>query len=96
MMTCSQTYTSYYELYVSYLPPRHVTNERSFRSLRRLKTHLRSTVSEDRLNGLAVLSVHRNEISTPDGIVEELFEQNIQNMFMFSFLMLKAEIFYKL
>ncbi|GBL82357.1 repressor of the inhibitor of the protein kinase [Araneus ventricosus] len=36
------------------------TVERSFSSLRRLKTYLRNTTSESRLNGLALLSIHRN------------------------------------
>ena len=33
---------------------------RSFSALHRLKVYLRSTISEDRLNGLALLNVHRN------------------------------------
>ncbi|GBN66997.1 repressor of the inhibitor of the protein kinase [Araneus ventricosus] len=36
------------------------TVERSFSSLRRLKTYLRNTTSESRLNGLALLSIHRD------------------------------------
>lgn len=35
------------------------TIERSFSSLRRIKTWLRSTIGENRLNGLAMLSIHR-------------------------------------
>lgn len=34
--------------------------ERSFSALRRLKTFLRSTISEDRLTGLALLHIHRD------------------------------------
>lgn len=41
------------------LPCTTCTVERSFSSLRRLKTWLRSTMAEDRLNGLAIMSVHR-------------------------------------
>lgn len=41
------------------LPCTTCTVERSFSSLRRLKTWLRSTMAEDRLNGLAMMSVHR-------------------------------------
>ena len=37
-----------------------VHHVRSFSALRRLKVYLRSTISEDRLNGLALLNVHRN------------------------------------
>ncbi|KAF0722913.1 52 kDa repressor of the inhibitor of the protein kinase-like [Aphis craccivora] len=36
------------------LPVRTCTSERSFSSLRNLKTYLKNTVSEDRLNGLAI------------------------------------------
>lgn len=36
--------------------------ERTFSSLRRIKTWLRSTMSEDRLNGLALMSIHRKKI----------------------------------
>ncbi|XP_050301517.1 uncharacterized protein LOC126739760 [Anthonomus grandis grandis] len=44
------------------LPCTTCTVERSFSSLRRIKTWLRSTMSETRLNGLAVMSVHRQHI----------------------------------
>jgi len=39
--------------------------ERSFSSLRRLKTYLRNSMSQQRLNHLAVLQVHRERL---DGI----------------------------
>ena len=43
--------------------------ERSFSALRRLKTFLRSTISEDRLNGLALLNIHRDiEIDLDDAV----------------------------
>jgi hypothetical protein len=41
------------------LPVSTATAERSFSTLRRLKTYTRSTMAEDRLNGLALLSIHR-------------------------------------
>lgn len=44
------------------LPCTTCTVERSFSSLRRLKTWLRSTMGENRLNGLAMMSVHRKNI----------------------------------
>lgn len=43
------------------LPVTTSTAERSFSSLRRLKTYLRSTMGEERLNGLASLHIHREE-----------------------------------
>ncbi|GBN44966.1 repressor of the inhibitor of the protein kinase [Araneus ventricosus] len=42
------------------VPVSFATVERSFSSLRRLKTYLRNTTSESRLNGLALLSIHRD------------------------------------
>uniref|UniRef100_A0A6P7G194 52 kDa repressor of the inhibitor of the protein kinase-like n=1 Tax=Diabrotica virgifera virgifera TaxID=50390 RepID=A0A6P7G194_DIAVI len=42
------------------LPVSVATVERSFSSLRRLKTYLRNSTSENRLNGLALLSIHRD------------------------------------
>lgn len=44
------------------LPPTSVTIERSFSTLRRVKTWLRSSISEDRLSGLCLLSVHRQQV----------------------------------
>ena len=41
------------------LPISNASAERSFSSLKRLKTWLRSTMNEDRLNGLALLNIHR-------------------------------------
>ena len=37
-----------------------VTNKRSFSALKYLKTYLRNTTKEMRLNGLALLHVHRD------------------------------------
>ena len=44
------------------LPVSTCTVERSFSTLRKVKTWLRSTMTEDRLNGL--ISVHREKINT--------------------------------
>lgn len=41
------------------LPVTTATAERTFSGLRRLKTYLRSTMGSERLNGLALLTVHR-------------------------------------
>jgi hypothetical protein len=40
--------------------------ERSFSALRRLKTWLRSTMSQTRLNAVAVIHVHQNICDTID------------------------------
>ncbi|KAF0710298.1 52 kDa repressor of the inhibitor of the protein kinase-like, partial [Aphis craccivora] len=45
------------------LPPTTCTVERSFSTLRRVKTWTRSTMSEDRLDGLCMISVHREKVN---------------------------------
>ncbi|CAI6348929.1 unnamed protein product [Macrosiphum euphorbiae] len=45
------------EIFLS-LPATSCTGERSFNTLRRVKTWLRSTMSDVRLNGICMLSVH--------------------------------------
>ena len=42
------------------LPVTTATNEHSFSALKYLKTYLRNTTKEVRLNGLALLNVHRD------------------------------------
>lgn len=42
------------------------TGERSFLSLRRVKTYLRSTVTEERLNNIMLLHTHKEETDTLD------------------------------
>ncbi|KAK4886129.1 hypothetical protein RN001_002400 [Aquatica leii] len=51
------------------LPISVATSERSFSSLRRLKTYLRNKTGEDRLNGLALLNIHRDIDVTHDEIL---------------------------
>lgn len=45
------------------LPITTATAERSFSVLRRLKTYLRSTMKEDRLGGLALMHIHKHDVS---------------------------------
>jgi len=47
------------------------TAERTFSSLRRIKTYLRSTTSEIRLLGLALLSIHNDIPVNPDEVVSK-------------------------
>jgi len=54
------------------LPVSTATSKRSFSTLRRLKTYLRNTTSEERVNGLAMLNVHRNIEVKADRIIDEL------------------------
>jgi len=48
------------------------TSERSFSTLRRLKTYLRNSSGQDRLNGLALLNVHRNITVEVAEVTDEL------------------------
>ena len=44
------------------LPATNATSERSYSALRRVKTYLRSTMTQERLNNLMVLHVHKDEV----------------------------------
>jgi hypothetical protein len=59
--------------------------ERSFSSLRRLKTWLRSTISQERLNSVAVCNVHHEYIDALDlkAIVNEFVETNDRRLNLF-------------
>ncbi len=65
------------------LPITTCTVERSFSTLRRIKTWLRSTMAENRLSGLAMMSVHRKRIETDatftDSVIDE-FGQNTRRL----------------
>ncbi|KAL4148749.1 hypothetical protein QTP88_002913 [Uroleucon formosanum] len=47
-------------------------NERSFSTLKRLKTYLRNTTCENRLNGLALLNIYREIILKPEDVLNKL------------------------
>ena len=53
------------------LPVTTASAERSFSSLRRLKTYLRSTMSAERLSGLSLLYVHPHVTITPDEVIDD-------------------------
>ena len=57
------------------LPVTTCASERSFSTLRRLKTYLRITIGSDRLNGLALLNIHRSILVSPGEIVNKLCEK---------------------
>jgi len=42
------------------LPVSAATSERSFSTMRRLKTYLRSSIGNERMAGLALLSIHKD------------------------------------
>ncbi|CAI6358376.1 unnamed protein product [Macrosiphum euphorbiae] len=61
---------------LSTLPISTASNERTFSSLKRIKTYLRNTISEKRLNGLAMLNIHRDVEITVDEVIEELAKKS--------------------
>ncbi|XP_050546161.1 52 kDa repressor of the inhibitor of the protein kinase-like, partial [Daktulosphaira vitifoliae] len=54
------------------LPISSASNERNFSSLKRIKTYLRNTISKKRLNGLAMLNIHREVEISDDEVIDEL------------------------
>ncbi|CAG2184616.1 unnamed protein product [Mytilus edulis] len=66
------------------LPATNATSERSFSTLRHIKTYLRSTMKQDRLNDLMVLHVHKTRTDNLDlkSIAEEFaFKEYRKNIF---------------
>ena len=53
------------------MPVSSATAERSFSSLKRIKTYLRSTMVEDRLNGLSLMHIHRDHQIDLDRIIQQ-------------------------
>lgn len=56
---------------VATLPVSTATAERSFSTLRRLKTYLRTTMKNDRLTGLALLSINRHRIVNKEEVLKD-------------------------
>lgn len=54
------------------LPVSTSSTERSFSTLRRIKTYLRNSTSEQRLNGLAMLNIHRDISISTNEIIDLL------------------------
>lgn len=58
------------------LPISTATTERSFSTMRRLKTYLRCKTGQERLSGLALLNVHRDIILNPADVISKFMEKN--------------------
>ncbi|XP_065653928.1 uncharacterized protein LOC136080769 isoform X2 [Hydra vulgaris] len=67
-------------LIIGCLPISIASAERSFSSLRRLKDWLRSRMSQDRLNGLALLYVHRDKEVLTDSVIERFSKVKKRNI----------------
>lgn len=52
------------------LPVTSATPERTFSTLKRLKTYLRSTMSEERFNGLALTNINKKELLSEFEIIK--------------------------
>ena len=61
------------------LPGTTCTIERSFSTLRRVKTWVRSTMNDDRLSALCVTSVHRDMISGNECFIQRVIDRFAQN-----------------
>ena len=57
------------------LPVTTCTAERSFNALKHLKSYLRSTMTEKRLNRLAALCIHKN-IALNKAVIDEFYRGN--------------------
>ena len=58
------------------LPISTATAERTFSSLRILKTWLRSTMGEERLSGLALMYIHRNIALNNEHIIKTWYNMS--------------------
>ncbi|KAF0747746.1 52 kDa repressor of the inhibitor of the protein kinase-like, partial [Aphis craccivora] len=70
------------------IPVSTASNERSFSNLKRIKTYLQNSRTETRLNGLAMMSIHRDEqCLTVDAVLTELgkTKRRIDFIFMYTY-----------
>ncbi|XP_060864369.1 52 kDa repressor of the inhibitor of the protein kinase-like [Metopolophium dirhodum] len=67
---------------LSVIPITTASAERSFSSLKRIKTYLRSTMSQERLNGLAMLHINKN-IQVKPGEVLDVFAKKHKRKLQF-------------
>lgn len=63
------------------LPVTTATTERTFSYLKLLKTYLRSTMSETRLNGLAMMYIYRDIDVNVDTVIDEFAKSNRRLVF---------------
>lgn len=63
-------------LILAILPVTTSTSERSFSTLKRIKTYLRTTMGENRLNGLALLNIHKQIDVKPEEVLDMFSKSN--------------------
>ncbi|KAF0707171.1 52 kDa repressor of the inhibitor of the protein kinase-like [Aphis craccivora] len=64
------------------IPMSTATPERTFSSLKRLKTYLRNSTGETRLNGLALMSIHREINVDQEEVQNRLAKQSKRMMLL--------------
>ena len=62
-------------IFFSILPVTTASSERTFSTLRRLKTYIRSTIGENRLNGLAQITINRDIEINIEAVIDELVKK---------------------
>ena len=62
------------------LPVTTCTCERSVSALRRLKTYMRSTMSDDRLNSIALMHIHRDVDISVEDVIDRFARRNPRRM----------------
>jgi hypothetical protein len=63
-------------LLILVLPVTTSTSERSFSSLKRIKSYLRTTMGENRLNGLSLLNIHHHIDIKPEEVIDLFAKQH--------------------
>ena len=65
------------------MPVTTCTSERSFSTLRRLKTYLQNSIGAERSNGLALLNVFRGMTPTPEQVMSHFSKSPRRSNFTF-------------
>jgi len=67
-------------LILAVLPVTTSTSERSFSSLKRIKSYLRTTMGENRLNGLSLLNIHHHIDIKPEEVIDLFAKQHSRRL----------------
>jgi len=67
-------------LILAVLPVPTSTSERSFSSLKRIKSYLRTTMGENRLNGLSLLNIHHQIDIKPEDVIHLFAKQHLRRL----------------
>ena len=75
-----------YRILLTTIPVTVASAERSFSKLKLLKSYLRSTMTQERLNGLATIAIENDVLEKIkyEAIIEDFIAQNARRMLLFS------------